>query len=649
MPLTPLQLPVGSNRSKFAVEGDSRLVNGFAEDLGEEGKSRFALYAMAGLAPWAQLIENGQPVRGRIRALLVIGSTLYVVIGSNVVLFDINRTPKIIGNVAAQGNVYMRGNRRRPAPQIGIVAGGQFSVIDTGDDSFVRVVVGDGTLPAATGFTVLDGYGIIALEGDRWIITNADDFTTISLNDIARAEASEDALVRPFAFNRQLWLLGTKTTEIWTNTGPVGDGTFPFTRTTSFEEGCLAGNSVVSIDEQLLWVAADGTVKQSSGGYSGQRISNHGVERAIKAEPDPSALTATAWTDEGHHFYALSGTNFTYQYDLTTQSWSERESYNSKRWRIDHVARFQRMLIAGDIENGRLYEMSSDYLDEAGEPLVMKIGFPPTHAFPARVIFDAMFVDIVAGKGTIRTPLPSIETAFPSSISFSLADRARRGMTAELQSELRRLGAEIEKFISFTEPGFEPADDLFAPVPSDIIDGLSGNEFPVPYALTPPEALPQVTPFDGARFAEFVGCPVTVTAAFRFAPRPGDPVTDYVLTGQFVRQYPEQGFFVVSVQSVTANPPSQTSIARNRYLIAKASQVAESDPQIIIRWSDDGGRTIKGSRRKSMGRLGQTQARVRINRLGMQKRNARRFELLISAAVQRGIIGASASTQVVDV
>ncbi|MBC6444623.1 MAG: hypothetical protein GDA50_04215 [Alphaproteobacteria bacterium GM202ARS2] len=475
MPLTPLQLPYQSNRSKFGVEGDARLVNGFAEELGVEGKSRFALYPMAGLSAWGSLLRNDAIVRGAIRALLPVGQNLYAVIGTNIVAFDKNRTGRVVGSVAASGDVFMRANRRRPHPQIGVVSGGVFNVIDTNNNSFVRVDVGDGNLPPATGFDVLDGYGIIALEGDRWIITNADDFTTINLTDLARAEASPDVLVRPFAFNRQLWLMGGETTEIWQNVGGTDASAFPFSRTTVFQLGCLAPNSVVNIDEKLLWVAHDGTVRLSTGGYSGQRISNHGVERAIKADANPDRLTATGWTDEGHHFYALSGTDFTYQFDLTT-GWAERTSANRKRWRIDHVTQFDGMLIAGDIASGELFEMSSEYDDEADDPLIMRIGFPPTHAWPARVIFNALYVDIVAGRGA--------------------------------------------------------------------------------------------------------------------------------------------------------------AMAR--------------EPELIIRWSDDGGRTIKGSRRKSMGRQGQTQTRVKINRLGMQRRNARQFELILPAATRRGVIGASADIEVVS-
>ena len=73
-----------------------------------------------------------------------------------------------------------------------------------------------------------------------------------------------------------------------------------------------------------------------------------------------------------------------------------------------------------------------------------------------------------------------------------------------------------------------------------------------------------------------------------------------------------------------------------------AEQAALSNPQAMLRWSSDGGRTWSSESWSSIGRVGEYKARVRWRRLGRAR--DRVYELTISEPIKVAILGASIKT-----
>ena len=67
------------------------------------------------------------------------------------------------------------------------------------------------------------------------------------------------------------------------------------------------------------------------------------------------------------------------------------------------------------------------------------------------------------------------------------------------------------------------------------------------------------------------------------------------------------------------------------------------DPQMMVRWSDDGGHTWSNLRTVTVGRIGQYRARARLRRLGSGR--DRVFEISISDPVKRVILGAAVDAE----
>ena len=390
MTITPVALGSGSAQSKYGHAGSARFVNCYLEQQGENAKTPTVITACDGLTLFTTLDTLG------LRAILECNGYLYAVYGRT--LYRVAETGEVLtlGGIPTSGPVTMVRNRR-DNPHIGVVSDGLFYVYDTADGSFTHVL-GPSTVTnfKPTSIAMLDGYGILPVTNSVWYITEIDDLKTVDALEFAKAESNPDDIVRASTREGEVVLFGQRSTEFWQDTG---DADFAFNRSQAIELGCLpgAGGSVVNVDRTIIWIAHDGTVRIMQG-YDGKRISNHAVERAISSV-DPSTISATTWWANGHTFYAVSSSVWTWVYDLATGQWHERVSGADKRWRVSAVARLGNDIIAGDYATGALYKMSQTAYAEAGEELVMTVQTPPVHAFPYRLAFNALHVGIVPGVG----------------------------------------------------------------------------------------------------------------------------------------------------------------------------------------------------------------------------------------------------------
>jgi hypothetical protein len=400
MSIVPIQLGIRSNSGKFGLDGNARLINCYAEELGDEGKIPFPIYGIDGWTNFATLTGEGG-----VRALIVVDDYLYAVAGRILSRVDTSGTVSYIGGVASDGLVTMARNRRS-VPQIAIVCNGLAYIVAGG----IQTQISDTDLPPPISVTQLDGYFIFLLPDGRMFASAIDDGTSIDGLDFVTAEANPDGGVRNFARGRDLVTFGQRSTEFHQNEGLEN---FPFGRTTSIDVGCLAAGSVASVLIKRGSVSdAIGFVGTNSDGayagvmllqgYTPQKISTPQCDRDILAEADPSAIVGYSWDEGSHSFYAVSGSDFTWVYDASTGLPHERKSYGLNRYRPNCAASFSGSTVFGDYAAAKIYRRSTSALDEAGQPIVLDIWTPPVHAFPHRMMFNAAYVDVVPGVG--RTP-----------------------------------------------------------------------------------------------------------------------------------------------------------------------------------------------------------------------------------------------------
>lgn len=256
----------------------------------------------------------------------------------------------------------------------------------------------------------IDGYFVMARAGESNFYVSDFNDPTVDPLSFAQAEGNPDAIIQIGVLNRDLWIFGEKSTEVFVNTG---NADFPFERVQSgfFEIGCVATESVADSDGALFWLGSSDQGKNvvyiSTGGAP-QRISTHPIEQAINSYADTSTAKAFCYSEEGHKFYVLNFSEATWVYDLSTGLWHERAYLNAGTLEAHRVNRYayhskSNEHIVGDRSNGKLYKLSdTTYTDGSSTAYIKRIRSTPHISNENNYIFyDELFLDMQTGVGLI--------------------------------------------------------------------------------------------------------------------------------------------------------------------------------------------------------------------------------------------------------
>jgi hypothetical protein len=288
--------------------------------------------------------------------------------------------------------------------QLAICDGTDLYILTYATDLFEKV--SDSDFPGAGTICFLDGYFIVNdPDTGQFYISGLYDGLTWDALDFATAEGLPDNIVRVFATNQLLILMGEVTTEFWTNSGGTD---FPFVRSARIDTGCASPHSVVSLDNSVFWVGRDdkgqGVVYKMQGSTP-VRVSTHAIERMIQACTDLTVLRAFPYQEDGRAFYFLTGGDLetSVVFDVETGLWHERAYLNSFGNFEQHRAAtamfaFGKVLV-GDKTNGKIYHMSSDYYDDNGDAIKRTRIF--SHVFNEGQVLraNALQIDFERGVG----------------------------------------------------------------------------------------------------------------------------------------------------------------------------------------------------------------------------------------------------------
>lgn len=372
-----------SYQSRSLPVSAQQCLNLYPEAAPPDAKSQLVLFGTPGLKPFADVAGDG------VRGLHEVGGTLYAVSGTTLYSVDSGGTATVLGTIAGTAPVFMEDN----GSQLLIGADANSYVYS----SSTLAEITDPDFPGASSWTYLDGYGIFTEPntGKFWI-TALLDFTDVDALDFASAESLPDNLVRCFADHRELWLFGTRSTEVWYNSG---NADFPFERIgyAALERGLAGKYTVAKMDNTVFWVGDDKVVYRAEG-YTPTRISTHAIEHAISGL-DLSAATAFAYTQEGHAFYVLNVPGYTFVHDASNGLWHERQGYGLDRWRADCFVRAYDKLLVGDYAAGKIYELDLDTYTDAGDPIQRIATTAPIHKDGLRVFHHSLQIEVESGAG----------------------------------------------------------------------------------------------------------------------------------------------------------------------------------------------------------------------------------------------------------
>lgn len=393
MAAEPLRLDFGlsSDPGRHGADAGPMHWNCYAEPV-TEGKHPAPIYAHDGWDTFAASTATS-PIRG----MIGLGQAIYALQGTTLSRVSSTGVRSTVGGIAGTARAVMARNAKSGTPQIAIVVDGDRYVCEND----VISPIDDADLPPPNSVTFLNQKVVYGLPDGRFFWSAIDNVSSISSLDFAEAEGNPDGGVRVIAHMQDLWIFGNETIEPWRDTG----NGFARVQGTVIPKGCIGTHTVAQLDKDIFWVGDDNVVYMASGIGSFQRISHHGVERAIRTTADKTELVGWTYFRDGSAFYVLRGDTWTWQYNRTYQHWAPRFSYDSTvgRWNAEYAVQVANQWIVGSNVNDALYEFNASTHSEAGQPIIWRARCAPIHAFPRQMCHDRLFLDFVTGVGLNST------------------------------------------------------------------------------------------------------------------------------------------------------------------------------------------------------------------------------------------------------
>lgn len=335
---------------------------------------------------------------------------LFIVSGPQVYRLEITATtkpittPTLIGVLESEtGPVSIADN----GIQVLMVDGENGYYVTMATPTSVTKIVDPNFYPASSVY-FQDGYFILNQVGTAYyFISDLYSIDFLPLNTANKA-GSSDILKAIISNNRELFLLGNSTIEVWWDSGQ--SGSTPFSRQDGkfCQIGCLAPATVVPLFNTFMWLGQSpdgGAIVYQMQASVPIRVSNHALEYAIQHADNLENATAYSWQTEGHYFYVLNiGNDKTWVYDLATSQWVEQQS-NIDGITGRHLAEthcmFNSTHIVGDYRNGNLYYYDHDVYTDNGYPIYKMRQAPHVAHNLNRIFYKLLEVDFTPGTAQI--------------------------------------------------------------------------------------------------------------------------------------------------------------------------------------------------------------------------------------------------------
>ncbi len=366
----------GSNRLVSPQASNEATINRFVESaMGGGVKIERYMRQAEGMRPFATFNDVdavglfGQDGRAFAVVGEIFGEFFRTGIAMNRGTVDYDGTPATIVSNGKAGN------------QLGVCVAKKYYCYDMLTNVLAEVVIDGGQQIRMIEY--LDGY-VHAVVDNSDTVYYSDLFDASTFNPLSfyKRNWGSDNISFIKRSGRFLWIIGSRTGEIWADNG---DAEIPFAPVSGvfIDKGCIAPFSAHRDGTGLNWLMGDdrgGGIVVRGAGTDPDDISTYAVSAAIQSvmplgagasgETNPmAACTALTHQRDGHLFYWLHvpGLDTTPVYDEKEKEWAERAMWDKVHgvW-TPHIARtqcfeFERQFV-GTKETGTIYELSPRYL-----------------------------------------------------------------------------------------------------------------------------------------------------------------------------------------------------------------------------------------------------------------------------------------------
>jgi hypothetical protein len=406
---------------------------------------------------------------GPIRGAYALGSTAFVVSGAVLYSISAGFVAVAVGTLnTSTGPVSLAYS----GSQLAVADGTALYGYDTNSAFFQQI-----TAPFTDGSRSViyqDGYFLADQAGSQkiWQSNINDVFTWDGLN-FSSADAAPDNVIALLEFQRQVFIIGEASIEVWVNAGAQG---FAFQRLTGpfIEQGCVAPASAVATDSGIVWLGRNelgqGSVWFCSA-YSPEKISTHAIERTIQSYPTITDAVGYAYESNGHSFYVLNfpSGNATWVYDFNTGYWHQRAAFANGAFSRDIGNCFMAyagQLVVGDANNGNLYTLNEDEYTDAGAPLKWLrtwSALPPGKNDYNRARFDSLLIiaEVGVGNGLVENPQGVLRYSRDGGHNWSQELFATLGPVGASRTRARWRRLSVARDMAFEFSGTDPVKRCF--------------------------------------------------------------------------------------------------------------------------------------------------------------------------------------------
>lgn len=284
-----------------------------------------------------------------------------------------------------------------------------------------------------------DGYFLFNVPGTNqfyWSDLNSISFTVAGGYGVDAKQGNSDPIIGMVVFARLLWLIGSQTTEVWTD-NPGGTQTFQRIPGPYLQWGCLAPQSLVFTEYGALWIAQSprggaSVVMTPPQGYSVGQVSTTCVDEQLqKYGQSLVGATAFVYQQKGHMFYQINpvGGTSSWVYDITQSMktgqnvWHER-TYTSpqgvqSRHLADNACVFSGYNLCGDYSAPNIYILDYNNYTDNGQTITRTRIAPHIASGFNRVFFNALTIMCRTGVGQPATATPPGQPGGNDSCSLS--------------------------------------------------------------------------------------------------------------------------------------------------------------------------------------------------------------------------------------
>lgn len=421
--MVDIPFPPSSAPGMRLQEGGGRLINAFAEKAPVGAPAKVIHRRSPGLRP---RVTAASQTDIHTRGFLDVGGEILWVVDEKIKKFNSIYSVTDLGTLSGTEPVTLARNNAGPPDNVAVTENGCFKVFSNAPPASFG-----GVLPGSpTSVCDFDGYFVWSF-GDGKIY--ASDLNSTNVNALSFNTEHGMSVRRVVRFAGRLYAFGDKWTGVYRDAGTLP---FPFAREVTIPRGIVGTHAVAGWEagwaNELIWAGDDFKVYKLNG-YTPVPISPDAVSRDISRavlSGNRDFIEAFVYMYGESAFWVLSShEQWTWEYNLTTGEWNERQSYNRNNWKGMKSVRAFDLWHIGDEYTGELYTVSGTFFYDGTDPLIWHVESGAILQFPQGVVIPRASFHITSGVGSMMSEDPKVE------ISWSLDGGYSFG-----QPVIRRLG-----------------------------------------------------------------------------------------------------------------------------------------------------------------------------------------------------------------